>query len=817
MKKVFKFVVVFVILSSLFGFLFLKSNQLIPEHSIYKKYYEWGYSYGKSAREEILNNLALMSEDSVNTYMSFSDDVDNIFNISKESFYILKGISDSIGCNFADIVKFNCESSLIEGCSTFALVDKTANDKRIIIGKTRDLGSRMKRTQAVIIKPKIKEHSYIGLFTVGSIYPAAGINDSEVLIVNTDVDSKNPVNDGLFNLELQDIILQTADTVDEAIQIINQAKLKDASTYYVSDRSKVVVVEKVTDEPAYIEEINNFSVRTNYFLDQNLSQYNKAPASSCKKRYEIIYNNLSQGGIQSETDAMNLLRNHTNGPSESICKHGYSYVKKTEEVSETSTVSAMVFSLQNGQFKTYLSVGQPCTTSFVELNPAEITDYLSSGRAWLDSETIRYNFWKNNISDFKLAQSISENLIRVNTFLDLYKNTSDLKLNDLNNLISSSLTSIESGNFNQADILLKNAISLIEPKITIISSAGTGGSISPSNSVTVSYGGSQTFTITPNVCYTIKDVKVDGVSVGAVSTYAFTNVTSDHTIEAIFEPISYNISATSFSGGSISPSGTITVNPGESKTFTITPNTGYRVKVVLVDGVSVGAVSTYTFDNVTQDHTIEAQFEPTTFTITASSGVGGTITPTDTITVNYGNSKTFTITPNQGYKIKDVLVDGKSVGTVSTYTFTNITSNHTIEATFEKEITQTTIILQIGNSSFTVNNISNTLDSPPVIKNNRTLLPIRAIIEALGGTVGWDGTEKKVTVFLGSNTIELWIGKSLAKVNGIDTPIDSANLKVVPEIINGRTMLPLRFVTENLGCDVQWDGPTQTITITYQG
>jgi len=70
---------------------------------------------------------------------------------------------------------------------------------------------------------------------------------------------------------------------------------------------------------------------------------------------------------------------------------------------------------------------------------------------------------------------------------------------------------------------------------------------------------------------------------------------------------------------------------------------------------------------------------------------------------------------------------------------------------------------------------------------------------------------------LGSTIIELWIGKSIAKVNGINTPIDSTNSKVVPEIINSRTMLPLRFVTENLGCDVKWDDATKTITITYGG
>jgi photosystem II stability/assembly factor-like uncharacterized protein len=129
---------------------------------------------------------------------------------------------------------------------------------------------------------------------------------------------------------------------------------------------------------------------------------------------------------------------------------------------------------------------------------------------------------------------------------------------------------------------------------------------------------------------------------------------------------------------------------------------------------------------------------------------------------------------------------------------------------------QTVIVLQIGNSKFTVNGASTTLDSPPVIKNGRTLVPIRAIIEALGGTVGWDGTARKATVTLGSTTIELWIGKSAAKVNGVTKPIDSTNAKVVPEIINDRTMLPLRFVSENLGCSVVWAAATKTITITYQ-
>jgi len=152
------------------------------------------------------------------------------------------------------------------------------------------------------------------------------------------------------------------------------------------------------------------------------------------------------------------------------------------------------------------------------------------------------------------------------------------------------------------------------------------------------------------------------------------------------------------------------------------------------------------------------------------------------------------------------------------------TDSNTSNPSSESNVsTQTTIVLQIGNPNITVNGKERPIDeqgSKPIIKNGRTLVPIRAIVEALGGTIEWDGTEQKVTIallssFFESTTIELWIGQSIANVNSVDTLIDSTNSEVVPEIIEGRTMLPLRFVAENLGCDVQWDGTTKTITITY--
>lgn len=145
----------------------------------------------------------------------------------------------------------------------------------------------------------------------------------------------------------------------------------------------------------------------------------------------------------------------------------------------------------------------------------------------------------------------------------------------------------------------------------ITASAGAGGAISPLNFTVVASGASQTYTITPNTGYSIADVLVDNVSVGAVASYTFSNVAASHTIAASFSVIpsvTYTLNASAGANGTISPLGATTVNSGASQTYTITPNTGYSIADVLVDGISVGAVSTYTFTNVIATHTISATF-----------------------------------------------------------------------------------------------------------------------------------------------------------------------------------------------------------------
>jgi mannose/cellobiose epimerase-like protein (N-acyl-D-glucosamine 2-epimerase family) len=221
------------------------------------------------------------------------------------------------------------------------------------------------------------------------------------------------------------------------------------------------------------------------------------------------------------------------------------------------------------------------------------------------------------------------------------------------------------------------------PIHTITASASAGGTVTPSGVTSVFEGGSQTVTIAPASGYRIQDVLVDGVSVGAVNSYTFSNVAADRTIAAEFAAVpTYTITATSSSGGTASPSGASTVTEGSSLTVTFIASAGYSLTSIVVDGSSVAVAPSYTFTNVTSDHTISAQFTINSYTITATASSGGTISPRGAVAVQHGQSQTFTIVPSAGYQIATVLVDGSSVGAVGSYTFASVTAPHTIGASF---------------------------------------------------------------------------------------------------------------------------------------
>ncbi|HUI46112.1 MAG TPA: hypothetical protein VL122_09055, partial [Nitrospirota bacterium] len=236
----------------------------------------------------------------------------------------------------------------------------------------------------------------------------------------------------------------------------------------------------------------------------------------------------------------------------------------------------------------------------------------------------------------------------------------------------------------------------------------TSGCISPSRDLTIPKGKNSLFTITPSQGYRIEDVLVDGASVGAVSSYTFYNVISDHTIAVSFTLDTYTITATISNidsstpvNGTISPAGTTIVDKGGNITYTISPSPNSLVSGLVVDGTQQGKLSKYTFSNVSANHTIAASVQLKTTTVTASAGAGGTISNIGSNTVSFGDSMSFTITANPGYSVSDVLVDGVSVGAVTSYSFTNVTAIHTIKALFTPNAAFTINASSTGNGTMT--------------------------------------------------------------------------------------------------------------------
>lgn len=233
------------------------------------------------------------------------------------------------------------------------------------------------------------------------------------------------------------------------------------------------------------------------------------------------------------------------------------------------------------------------------------------------------------------------------------------------------------------------------PQFTITASAGPHGQIDPVGAVSVNSGATQVFTITPDPNYHVDAVIVDGVFVGQPTNYQFPNVSSNHTISATFAIDSYTIDASAGPNGTIDPSGTINADFGSSSTFNVTPATNYHIADVVVDNNSVGNLTSYTFDNVQANHSISATFAIDSYVIDATTGPNGEISPSGQNVVTFDGSLAFNMLPDPNYQVADVLVDGFSVGAVTSYTFTNVSTSHTIAVSFAL-VVQSTAALSIN-------------------------------------------------------------------------------------------------------------------------
>ena len=203
--------------------------------------------------------------------------------------------------------------------------------------------------------------------------------------------------------------------------------------------------------------------------------------------------------------------------------------------------------------------------------------------------------------------------------------------------------------------------------------------------------------------------------------------------------------------------------------------------------------------------------------VTISDSKNGAVTAS-AAKAETGDKVILTPKADEGYELDKITAkdkDGKEVKLKAekdgTYSFTMPKGGVTVDTTFKQAEGATntdkpaaaakTIILQIGSTAVLVDDQAIINDVAPVIHNDRTLVPIRVITEALGGQVAWNEAAKEVTLTVNGKEIKMTIGKVLEKYG------------VAPVIIGGRTFVPVRFVADELGAVTTWDDATKTVTI----
>ncbi len=192
---------------------------------------------------------------------------------------------------------------------------------------------------------------------------------------------------------------------------------------------------------------------------------------------------------------------------------------------------------------------------------------------------------------------------------------------------------------------------------------------------------------------------------------------------------------------------------------------------------------------------------------------------------------TITVTPDKGYELDELTIEtekGKEIdfekgSKAGTFVFDMPRADVVVEASFEKaddaeetpeededvsDETDKALILTIGSKIINVDGEYIVYDVAPVIKGERTMLPIRVVAEYLGADVEWNETEQKVTITKDDVVIEIFINQPFATVNGTPVQLDAPAF-----IENGRTYLPVRFVADHLGAKVIWDDIAKTVTI----
>jgi len=191
----------------------------------------------------------------------------------------------------------------------------------------------------------------------------------------------------------------------------------------------------------------------------------------------------------------------------------------------------------------------------------------------------------------------------------------------------------------------------------------------------------------PGANYHVGNVQIDGLPIGAVTEYTLERITKDTKIDVKFEINRYAIQGYSDANGKLVPQQAM-VDHGQNQTFIMEPlMDNYRVANVFIDGQSMGPLHYFTFEFVSEPHSISVTFEKIFHHIEVVEGRGGKVTPSVNVLVEVNTDQSFIFQPNRATysdycDIGDILVDGQSIGATEHYTFREVDQNHHLEAKF---------------------------------------------------------------------------------------------------------------------------------------
>ena len=215
----------------------------------------------------------------------------------------------------------------------------------------------------------------------------------------------------------------------------------------------------------------------------------------------------------------------------------------------------------------------------------------------------------------------------------------------------------------------------------------------------------------------------------------------------------------------------------------------------MAKGKTFTITTDFTFDNII----IFSEYGSETIKVTS----GATLTVTDTVNFMSKGSGAYTLVIDSG---------ATAVLSETAQSAFKIQNNGGKLVTYSAEApvaTKTVVKMTIGETVAYIGEEAKELDAAPIIRESRTMLPVRFVAEAFGATVEWDGATSTAIIKADETEIKITIGADTAVVNGATVKLDAPAF-----IENSRTYMPVRFVAENLGATVAWDGETSTATLT---